>query len=200
MRIFRLACLTVLALAHAAAAAEVHDDAHRFSFKVPDGYKEMSAKGDPGMLYGYSQGLSGNPDFMAFTIVDMKQELPHERLDLAKIKQTPGVKYELKQFFWKGFDIDVIVGREEQGDERVTVMVAEVPLAPTAIIVKMLAPSAREAELNVLMASFLAGLDGTPSWTSGGGIGMIEIAGIAAGVLLGGMAVILLARRRRRRS
>ncbi len=107
------------------------------------------------------------------------------REPLKTLPQADGIKFDLRREKWKSFDIDVMIGVARQGQVGLYVLVAQVPLKPEAIQLKLVAPEAHQAELLALLRTLLAGLDGPSNWLTAG-----ERAR-SAGRAVGGLAVLL---------
>ncbi len=197
VRFFALAL--VLVLSSAASAEVVHDDKLGVSFTVPAGFKDFPAAKAASTPYSYVHGDSGAPDYMIIAIEDMQGTIGRDHLTLADLPKDTAVAYELRHEMWKGYDIDVVVGHGSQGEGDITVLVAQVPLTPSAIRVKIMGATDHVVHLNPLMTSLLASIDGKRNWLTDSvrSMRLGFLVGVPSGPVIGVCLAIWLRKRRK---
>jgi len=161
-----LLAVVVGLLGAAPARAELLQDA-RLGFKVtvPDGFADYPAgKQQPGTLYSYVRGTPGTSDFAIVSIKPMGGTIGRDPLLPSELPHVDGVEFTVRPEKWKSFHIEVLVGVARQTDLALLVQVAQVPLKHEAIQLLVVGPEAHRAELNALLQTLLASLDGQSSW------------------------------------
>jgi hypothetical protein len=170
--------------ATAARAEVIHDAKLGLTLTLPEGFRDYPpGRQQPNTPYSFIKGEPGTDDFAIVGIEPMGGTIGRE--PLKELPQAEGIKFGLRREKWRSFDIDVMVGVARQGQVGLYVLVAQVPLKPEAIQVKLVAPEAHQADLLALLRTLLAGLDGPSNWLTDAERGR------SAGRAVGGLAVLL---------
>ena len=165
---------------------------------LPDAFKPYPAGlAQPGTLYSYINGSPGTDNFQIVGIESMGGSIGREHIS---VPQIPGATLDVKQEKWRTFDIEVIEGTMTIDNVTMFAMVAQVPIKPNAIQLKLVAPVAYKAELQATMRTLLASLHGPSNWLTDSQ--RAYQLGRSIGFLLCGLttaAVIMFIRKRRRK-
>lgn len=156
----------------AGASFEVKNDELDFRFTVPDGFKEYNPLVphsdsatrnyvEANALYSYNKG--GDPQANNWTGIffnierAMELNLGFEAKDFLSAGET------LSQKKWGGCDISVVRGSRAYktgSDEKMVTLSAQAPLKPKPILIKLTGVNGDEAEMNSIIDSVLASLEG----------------------------------------
>ena len=184
--------------AHAAPESIV-DAKLNITLTLPDGFAPYPpGLAQPGTLYSYISGSPGTDNFQIVGIASMGGSIGREPI---APPQVPGATLEVKQEAWRSFEIEVIEGTLTQDNVAMFVMVAQVPIKPNAIQLKLVTPVAHKAEMQTTMRTLLASLNGPSNWLTdsqrsyqlGKSIGYVLCTLTIA-------AVVVVVRRRRKRA
>jgi len=202
MRKIACAMLVVLAAVVGRADARTIKNADlNYTLVVPDRLQQITPQVGMVDAFATSDPSKGMPD-AAVSITRMHGTIGREHLDASKTP-IPGVSgAHIRQQRWKTFDIDVVEGEVRQGDVRIAVRGAQVPLKGEAIVINVAVPVGKEAQADALLSEVLAGLDGPSNWLTAEERGERLGSGIARMAIIGAVLVvgILALRRRFRRS
>lgn len=149
-------------LTASAAARTITDTTFHFTVRVPEGYIDVPSVGDGLHSFATSDPADGLPDGTV-VIQRLHGTIGREHMSL---KSTGLADAHFLPGKWKTYDIDVVAAHIRQGDIRLSLVGAQIPLKHEAIQVMVLVPAAREAEAPGILQTFLAGLEGESSWDS----------------------------------
>jgi hypothetical protein len=97
---------------------------------------------------------------LVLCISRMRGVIPREAMKQSELPAGT----ELRAFKWKGFDIQGLHSLQAQAGERVSVLVAQVPLRKEAVQVFFGGPEDQGARAQTLMQSLLATFEGETNW------------------------------------
>ena len=165
-----LLALVAGVLGAANARAELLQDARLgFTMTVPAGFADYPpGREQTGTLYSFVKGTPGSNDFAIVSIKPMGGTIGREPLPASELPHVEGVEFTVRREKWKTFEVDVLVGTARQNDAALLVQVAQVPLKREAIELAVTGPEARRRELNALLQTLLASLDGRSNWLTDG--------------------------------
>jgi hypothetical protein len=163
-----LALVAAIFLASPALAETVTQSELHFSFLAPEPHFERIDPPNQGGLYGFRSVLKdGTPiivsiDKLGGTLDRTRYKA--EDLVPSKFHFPPDARLALEEATWKAFTLDALRVALPKDGQNLTVFVSQVPLAPEAIQVTVVAFPAHEAEARAVFHSVVASVEGKSSW------------------------------------
>ncbi len=163
-------------------------DAHfKITFSVPDGFRESTETRQRAKAsYAYSR-LPDSPGHLPTLIILKGMGGIIGREALNDFTAPNGALAKVSTLKWKSLDIFVARVPENANGQKALNLVAQVPLKAEAMTVTVFGNADNEAELQTLLASVLATIDGPSNWLTndqridklaglaGGGIGIAGV-------------------------
>lgn len=188
---------------------KVRDVGRKFSFTVPAGYQASTESVGGRTYHAFTRGQPGEPSFAVFHVTGLGGTIGRDAVVPAMVEsaarssvQGTGVeltRFEYRKTRWKTFDLDLVVARATNGEQRLLTLGVQVPLAIEAIQVQFMGPAGSEQRLLSDLQVVVTSLDGETSWLDDGE--RSERLGRAIGIVVGlGIAVPLALAWRRRRA
>jgi hypothetical protein len=150
---------------HSASAHLLKDDHLHFSIDIPDGFREYpEGKRAPTIEHVYVKGVVGGGEALTVINIERMDGLIPRNRPLAREQMPPGFKGELTTRNWRGLKVDTIVAPVDQSGANMIVYTMQIPLRPAAIQLNVGGPASKQTEIDQLVDTLLASLDGDTNW------------------------------------
>jgi hypothetical protein len=164
------AVVLVLAVTEGAALAQtIHDTELNFSFVAPE-HSERLKPTEAANLYVYRRKLSDDTA-MGVILNDVggtvsRNRYKPEDLVPSKFALPEDARLSVEDLRWRSFTLDAVRVHMLKDGQNVVAFSCDVPLAPKAVLVTVVAVQADEAEARAVFQSLVASIDGQSSWLS----------------------------------
>jgi hypothetical protein len=192
-----------------AGAAELRDQAHGFSFTIPEGYRERPPSSPkPSIIHELARGTPEPGESFAVIQIDAmggtigREPFNRHTAEAAAHKSVAGSPARIERFDyrtarWQKFTLETMISYVRHGETELVTMATQVPLKREAIQIIAMGPANEEARIKSDFDAVLASLQGESNWLTTGE--RIERLGFPLGVLVGlAIAVFVVVRRRKR--
>jgi hypothetical protein len=143
---------------------EVVDRKLGFELRLPSGFETFpEGRQQPGVEHAFARGRPGSDSRVIVLLSGLRGALPRD-IPLPDPDSVEGQMFTFEARWKREFTIPVVCTRQKVDGMSTTVMVAQVPLSPRALMIKLISDSSQEAEMRELMFDILQSLEGPTNW------------------------------------